>query len=172
LDKEYPSLFYAPFDKKNYDLCFNCHPDTLVLDEKTKTLTDFRNGDSNLHYLHVNKDRRGRTCRACHQTHGSNQPKHIRESVPYGAWELPIGFDKTETGGTCTPGCHVRKDYDRVKAVDYTVKKKPAKPVESSKPASASKPKASPKPQAPAEPKESVEDIEKQIKQSNKKVSK
>ena len=126
LDKEYPPLFYAPFDKENYDLCFNCHPDTLVLDEKTKKLTDFRNGDSNLHYLHVNKDRRGRTCRACHQIHGSNNERHIRESVPYGSWDLPIGFDKTETGGTCAPGCHVKKDYDRVKAVDYTVRKKPA----------------------------------------------
>ena len=40
LDKEYPPVFYAPFEKENYDLCFKCHPDTLVLDEKTDKLTD------------------------------------------------------------------------------------------------------------------------------------
>jgi len=143
LENEYPASFYAPFDKKNYDLCFGCHEDTVVLNERTKKLTDFRNGDLNLHYLHVNKDRRGRTCRACHQTHASNHPKHIRESVPYGSWELPIGFEKTETGGTCAPGCHVPKDYDRVKAVDYTEKTKEDKKdaVEDSKPVEPVKPK-------------------------------
>jgi predicted CXXCH cytochrome family protein len=127
LDKEYPPSFYAPFKKENYDLCFNCHSETLVLDEKTKNLTDFRNGDVNMHYLHVNKDRRGRTCRACHQTHGSDNERHIRDSVPYGTWDLPIGFKKTETGGTCSPGCHIKKDYDRENPVDYAAKKKPAK---------------------------------------------
>jgi predicted CXXCH cytochrome family protein len=99
LAKEHPSIFYAPFSEENYDLCFSCHAKTLVLTEKTENLTDFRNGDLNLHFLHVNKERRGRTCRACHQTHASNLPKHIRESVPYGKWELPVGFTKTETGG-------------------------------------------------------------------------
>lgn len=143
LDKEYPELFYAPFDKKNYELCFGCHEDTVVLNERTKRLTDFRNGDLNLHFLHVNKERRGRTCRACHQTHASNHPKHIRESVPYGSWNLPIGFSKTETGGSCAPGCHVPKDYDRVKAVDYSAKAKPGKKdaVEGDKPVEPVKPK-------------------------------
>lgn len=120
LVREYPPLFYAPFSEKNYDLCFGCHPNTMVLNEKTVSLTDFRNGSRNLHFLHVNKDRRGRTCRSCHQTHASNQPKHIRESVPYGMWDLPVGFSKTETGGSCTSGCHVTKDYDRENPVDYS----------------------------------------------------
>lgn len=140
LAKEYPKLFYAPYSEQNYDLCFGCHPKDIALADKTKTLTDFRNGDQNLHFLHVNKDRRGRTCRACHQTHASDLPKHIRESVPYGVWDLPIQFGKTETGGTCTPGCHLPKDYDREKAVDYTVSKK----VEETK---------------PVPPKESVDDV-------------
>ncbi|MCF7954797.1 MAG: cytochrome c3 family protein [Phycisphaerae bacterium] len=122
LENKYPAFFYAPFDKKNYELCFGCHEDTVVENERTEELTDFRNGDLNLHYLHVNKERRGRTCRACHQTHASNHPKHIRESVPYGQWDLPIGFSKTETGGSCAPGCHVAKNYDRDKAVDYSFK--------------------------------------------------
>ena len=120
LAKDYPPQFYAPFSKENYELCFSCHSENLVLTKETSDLTDFRNGDLNLHYLHVNKERRGRTCRSCHATHASNKPKHIRESVPYGVWSLPVGFTKTQTGGTCAPGCHLPKDYDRKDPVDYS----------------------------------------------------
>lgn len=120
LEKEYPPQFYAPFKKDNYALCFSCHPESLVLTKSTTKLTDFRNGDLNLHYVHVNKSRRGRTCRSCHETHASNLPKHIRSSVPYGAWDLPIGYKKTETGGGCKPGCHVPYDYDRTSPVSYS----------------------------------------------------
>lgn len=113
LEKEYPPKFYAPFSKDNYRLCFSCHPESLVLTEHTLDLTGFRNGDLNLHYLHVNKPRRGRTCRSCHATHASNLSRHIRKSVPYGMWELPIQFEKNETGGSCKPGCHLPFAYDR-----------------------------------------------------------
>jgi len=117
LRKYYPPVFYAPFDPKNYELCFNCHEKTLVLDPKTSTLTGFRNGTQNLHYVHVNKQVKGRTCRACHDAHATNNPKHIRNAVPFGAWGLPVGFQKTDNGGSCQPGCHQRFDYDRTKAV-------------------------------------------------------
>lgn len=113
LRKYFPPLFYAPFDPKNYELCFSCHEKSLVLDPKTSTLTNFRNGDQNLHYVHVNKAVKGRTCRACHDAHATNNPKHIRDAVPFGAWALPIGYQKTETGGSCTPGCHQKFTYDR-----------------------------------------------------------
>ena len=95
----------------------------LSLVDKTQDLTDFRNGDLNLHFMHVNKDPRGRTCRACHETHASNLPKHIREKVPYGSWVLPIQFTKTDTGGSCLPGCHIAKGYDRKTPVDYSIPK-------------------------------------------------
>lgn len=132
LTKDYPAIFYSPFKPENYELCFTCHSKDLVMTEDTSDLTDFRNGSKNMHYLHVNKDRRGRTCRACHQTHASNKPKHIRKSVPYGMWDLPVQFEKTETGGTCSPGCHAPKDYDRLNPVDYS---KSDKPAETDKPA-------------------------------------
>jgi predicted CXXCH cytochrome family protein len=132
LSKVYPSEFYAPFKKENYELCFSCHEDTLVLTKETDDLTDFRNGNSNLHYLHVNKAQRGRTCRSCHETHGSNLPKHIRATVPYGMWELPIKFQKTETGGSCKPGCHLPFAYDRNTPVEYV--KQGTKPVKVTKP--------------------------------------
>lgn len=115
LRNPYPPTFYAPFHVENYNLCFGCHEKTIVLDPETTKLTNFRNGEDNLHFRHVNKPEKGRTCRACHETHASNFPKHIRVSVPFGAWELPVNFDKTETGGSCTPGCHKTKAYDRDK---------------------------------------------------------
>jgi predicted CXXCH cytochrome family protein len=120
LVKEYPPQFYAPFSRDKYDLCFSCHPDSLVLTKETTDLTDFRNGKLNLHYLHVNKAERGRTCRSCHETHASNLPKHVSETVPYGRWNMPIGFTKSETGGSCKPGCHVPYNYDRKAPVDYS----------------------------------------------------
>lgn len=121
LIREYPPEFYAPFKEENYALCFSCHDQQLVLDPETTSLTNFRNGNTNLHYLHVNKDRKGRTCRACHETHASKRERHIRESVPFGpkGWELPINFENSSTGGSCAPGCHAKYAYDRAQPVLY-----------------------------------------------------
>lgn len=117
LRKYFPPVFYAPFDPKNYELCFSCHEKTLVLDPKTTTLTGFRNGDQNLHFVHVNKAIKGRTCRACHDEHATNNPRHLRDAVPFGAWELPVGFQKTTDGGFCLSGCHQRFEYNRINPV-------------------------------------------------------
>lgn len=120
LKEPFPPKFYADFDIDAYKLCFSCHEDLAVTVEWTRTLTNFRDGDRNLHYLHVNKERRGRTCRACHELHASPNPLHIRESVVYGKWNMPIDFEKNETGGSCHPGCHKLKVYDR-ESDDYPV---------------------------------------------------
>jgi predicted CXXCH cytochrome family protein len=114
LAKAYPDAFYQPFELQKYALCFTCHDQQLVLQEKTSGLTGFRDGERNLHYVHVNIADRGRSCRACHETHASKLPLHIRESVPYGKWNLPLNFQKTATGGSCSPGCHRTYAYDRV----------------------------------------------------------
>jgi predicted CXXCH cytochrome family protein len=119
LTQEYPVQFYAPFKVDSYGLCFTCHDKQLALQKTTDALTGFRNGDTNLHYLHVNKDPRGRTCRACHSTHASTQDMHVRESVPYGQWSLPVSFKPTTTGGSCSPGCHKPYSYDRKQPVLY-----------------------------------------------------
>lgn len=113
LFQPYPPEFYASFTKEKYDLCFNCHQPTLVQDANTTTLTNFRDGSANMHYLHVNKKVKGRTCRACHETHASSHAKHIRDSVPFGQWMLPIKFEKDPNGGKCSPGCHAPKEYKR-----------------------------------------------------------
>ena len=117
LRENFPQLFYAGYSPDNYKLCFMCHEKTLANEERTTTMTNFRNGDQNLHFVHVNKAVKGRTCRACHDAHATNNPKHVRDAVPFAKWQLPVGFTKTETGGKCLPGCHQMYRYDRGKPV-------------------------------------------------------
>ena len=123
LAKPYSPDFYQPFTLEKYELCFSCHDKELVTLEKTEGLTGFRNGDRNLHYLHVNKPDKGRNCRSCHQTHTSSLPMHLRETVPFGKWELPIGFSQSENGGSCKSACHEEYGYDRNRPVKNEVKK-------------------------------------------------
>jgi len=117
LAKPYPESFYTKYDPDNFALCFTCHDKALIETKDAQGLTGFRNGTQNLHYLHVDRDK-GRTCRACHETHAAPNPLLIRASVPFGQWELPINFKKTEAGGSCSPGCHKPYSYDRDTPVD------------------------------------------------------
>ena len=115
----YPEEFYAPFSLTEYALCFTCHSQDIFLEERTTTLTNFRDGDVNLHFLHVNKEEKGRTCRACHETHASSQKAHIRSAVPYGDWAFPVVFESDDDGGACLSGCHEEQSYTReYKAVE------------------------------------------------------
>ena len=118
LKKAFPKEFYAPFELERYSLCFSCHEQSLVTDPETETLTNFRNGLQNLHFTHVNREKKGRTCRSCHDIHASRHPKHLADAVPFGSWKLPIGFQKAVNGGSCSPGCHLPRSYDRLEAVD------------------------------------------------------
>ncbi len=113
LTKYYPPQFYSPYDPKLYALCFECHEENILANPKTTTLTQFRNGDQNLHYLHVNKTERGRTCRACHEVHAAKQKHQLRDAVPYGSkgWMLKVNYTKTPTGGSCAKTCHDTKSY-------------------------------------------------------------
>ncbi len=115
LRKYFPPEFYTAFDLSTYALCFECHSQGVVLEKETTTLTNFRDGDRNLHYVHVNRPQKGRTCRSCHEIHGSNLPRHMASEVPFegGGWSLPIKFEPTPAGGRCSPGCHEAKEYRR-----------------------------------------------------------
>ncbi len=114
LVKTYPPEFYAAFDLDRYALCFTCHLPEMVTTKSGIGVTRFREGDQNLHYLHVNQEK-GRTCRACHEVHASKRPFHIREAVPFGSsgWMLEINFEAMDDGGRCSPGCHEEKSYAR-----------------------------------------------------------
>jgi predicted CXXCH cytochrome family protein len=109
----FPREFYTPFDLGEYNLCFQCHTKDTFLIEQTTALTNFRDGDLNLHYLHVNKKVKGRSCRACHAMHASKQQAHVRSKVPFGDWEFPVRFKANIDGGTCESGCHDEKKYSR-----------------------------------------------------------
>lgn len=111
---EYPEDFYAEFDLERYQLCFTCHRPEMVTSKSGRGVTNFRDGDENLHHLHVNR-KKGRTCRACHEVHASKNPFHIRDAVPFGAdnWMLEIKFRRLDNGGSCAPACHAEKAYDR-----------------------------------------------------------
>ena len=115
LKEEYPELFYAPFDLNNYKLCFTCHRGELVSSRNGLGVTQFRNGEVNLHYAHVNREDRGRTCRACHAVHASKKYAHISESVPYGQWQYKLDFELKANGGRCGSACHVAREYERTK---------------------------------------------------------
>ncbi len=111
LDIPYPLGNYARGTEENYELCFGCHDTDLLLLERTKYATEFRDGDLNLHYVHVNKEK-GRTCNNCHNVHGSSRDHLIPETVKFGNWDMPLVFKSFEDGGSCK-GCHEEKRYVR-----------------------------------------------------------
>lgn len=112
LRDRFPQRFYSPFTVDNYGLCFTCHDEPLATQERTRSMTNFRDGDRNLHFLHVNR-RKGRSCRACHDMHASANGRLVRERVRFGKWNMPIKFRPLDNGGSCAPGCHATKSYDR-----------------------------------------------------------
>jgi predicted CXXCH cytochrome family protein len=120
LVKPFPESFYLPYAPEHFSLCFQCHNRDIAEDMRTDTLTNFRNGDRNLHYLHVNKPDKGRSCKVCHEVHSAGMDKLVRSTIPgFGKWDIPLNYTKTETGGTCVVGCHKPKTYDRLQPVRY-----------------------------------------------------
>jgi predicted CXXCH cytochrome family protein len=108
----YPEEDYLPARVENFELCFSCH-DTGILElEETDGATGFRNGNMNLHWLHINGTK-GRNCRMCHNIHGSSQPFLVEERVLFGEWEMEMNFVPEEQGGSCLPGCHGKLSYQR-----------------------------------------------------------
>ena len=121
LTNEYPSDLYFPFSDSAYALCFSCHDKQLVLLASTASATAFRNGDTNLHYVHVHRDQKGRSCKVCHDSHAASRDKHIRDTVPFGpgSWRLPIKYESLPEGGRCGAGCHAALEYNREKPLSY-----------------------------------------------------
>ena len=113
LKADYPQEFYAPYNPRTYELCFSCHQEEAFSSAQTTTLTSFRNGATNLHFVHLQQSGRGRTCRACHEVHASKQENHLREGVPYGSggWMLKLNYKRTATGGSCEKTCHQERSY-------------------------------------------------------------
>jgi predicted CXXCH cytochrome family protein len=118
LTKFYSTRFYQSFAPQKYELCFSCHDARLAQERATTTFTAFRNGQDNLHFVHVKlQGERGENCRVCHETHGGMGARGVRHRVRFGTWDMPIRFTRTDTGGTCFPGCHPLYGYDRARPV-------------------------------------------------------
>lgn len=109
---QFSTELYVPYSDNEYALCFSCHNRELLQDLNTSSATGFRDGQKNLHFVHVNREK-GRYCGLCHSIHGSSQQKLVADVVTFGKWSLPLSFIKTDTGGSCTPGCHKTYNYDR-----------------------------------------------------------
>jgi len=127
----YPATFYAQYTEGAYALCLGCHQKNLLRYPDTSVYTNFRNGTRNLHFVHVvGANRKGRTCRACHQPHASDGPKLTSTTgTTFGAWQIPVRLQLTATGGSCAAACHPPIKYDRVTPVPYTLFSKPEPPI-------------------------------------------
>jgi predicted CXXCH cytochrome family protein len=114
LTGSYPDSLYSPYREGSYDLCLGCHEKNLLRFADTTIYTNFRNGNRNLHFVHVADKRKGRSCRICHEPHASDGEKLIsKEGYQFGDWKIPLRFKLTPTGGSCAPGCHRILKYDR-----------------------------------------------------------
>ena len=103
---------YAKGIEENFTLCFDCHDTDLLNVEKTTVGTEFRSGDRNLHFVHINKEK-GRNCTTCHDIHAANNTKLIATTVKFGRWDMPLNYLENENGGTCATGCHKERSYAR-----------------------------------------------------------
>ena len=109
---KYPEKDYLPASTEQFSLCFLCHDTDLLEAEETEWGTGFRDGNRNLHWIHINGNK-GRNCRMCHNIHGSTLPFLIEEKLGFGSWEMRMNFIPEEQGGSCLPGCHGRLSYSR-----------------------------------------------------------
>ena len=109
----FPATAYVPYTDTAYALCFTCHERDLLKYPDTSFATGFRDGERNLHFLHVNNAQKGRSCVLCHELHGGTNDVLIADSVSFGSWQLPLKFVQSADGGSCAPGCHRPAVYDR-----------------------------------------------------------
>lgn len=118
LISSFPESEYVKSEVSNFELCFNCHDTELIEKEISETATNFRNGNENMHYLHINGDK-GRNCNLCHDMHASKNKFLIKKRTKFGTWNMPLNFIPFETGGSCNTGCHTKKTYDRTSPIKY-----------------------------------------------------
>lgn len=124
LTDSYSKNFYVKYSEKAYALCFTCHEAEAFRQPRTQSGTAFRNGNLNLHFRHVNKEK-GRTCRACHSAHGTRQPHQIVGGFMFGERPLALSYTPTDNGGECMTACHGKAGYDRVLPVFNTLRATP-----------------------------------------------
>ena len=111
LKSSYTKQGFSAINSESFNLCFDCHDKDLFEKENTQ-YTNFRNGDNNLHYLHLITEK-GKSCSSCHNVHASMNEHLIEDVTNFGKWNMPINFKSNDNGGSCFPGCHTEKSYMR-----------------------------------------------------------
>jgi len=128
LRADYPWGTYATYKKGRYNLCTirDCHKglDEMLGNPRTLKLTMFRNGNANLHWRHVNKQK-GRTCNICHDPHATKGPSLVKETFRFGNRLLDIRYTQTAEGGKCETTCHRYGEYNRYKPVKNLLRATP-----------------------------------------------
>lgn len=124
LAEPYPEAFYSKYDAKAYALCFGCHKKEAFEQPRTLDATGFRNGNLNLHFRHVNRDK-GRYCGACHAPHATHQAKLMTPAFQFGDKTLALAYEKLETGGKCNAACHGLITYDRCQPFEIAIRTTP-----------------------------------------------
>lgn len=114
LNKKNPEGAYAKASKENFELCFSCHNREMIEHSLSETVTNFRNGNENMHYAHT-QGKKGRNCNLCHDVHASNNQFLMTKTATFGSWKMNINFTVSENGGSCNTGCHADKKYNRLK---------------------------------------------------------
>jgi len=92
-------------------LCFECHDRSLVTEKETEK-NGFRDGTSNLHYLHAG-EKNAIPCLSCHDVHASSQLHLMRPKGTNGKEAVTITYSTTPKGGNCTVSCHDALGYER-----------------------------------------------------------
>lgn len=109
---KFPEGEYAYAEAKNFALCFKCHNSAILENPFSDTITNFRNGNENMHYVHV-QGHKGRNCKICHNIHGSENENLINLTASFGDWKMNMNYKSTHDGGSCNTGCHGKKEYNR-----------------------------------------------------------
>ncbi|MFH1287846.1 MAG: cytochrome c3 family protein, partial [bacterium] len=114
---DYPEEHQINYAPEKFGICFTCHDSKMAAYQFTNEKgTNFRRGELNLHYVHVNQQKkRGRRCTVCHSPHAADNYRMLCDFVPFGAkdfrYKYPVGFNQNKVGKSCLPGCHGRKFY-------------------------------------------------------------
>ncbi len=104
--------FYVKGVAESFAFCFTCHDSQLLTAATTTSATSFRDGDRNLHAVHVSGDK-GRNCTVCHEIHTSDNEHLLKENILFGTWTMSMKYTQLDGGGTCQTGCHSDKTYKR-----------------------------------------------------------
>lgn len=95
-------------------LCGGCHEDQRLAPVSGPASTGFRDGEENLHDVHIAAGGKGRVCLTCHDPHAASQLHLLRaEIAASGTLKIRQQFRELPSGGRCRTGCHAPKIYNR-----------------------------------------------------------